>query len=173
MNHFKLILLTMSFLIISCEKDDICPDSAQTTPQLVVTFYDALDPQQSKIVESLAVYAIKDSELILIENINGINTDSIAIPLRNDIGVSNFRFIKNYSVENDIIFGDSNHIYVDYEINDVFISRACGFIANYSITTLLPYDIIQDPPVPGWISGYEIITPIVTNENQAHVKILH
>ena len=174
MNHFKLIILTMSSLIIiSCEKDDICPDSTQTTPQLVVTFYDAIDPQQSKTVESLAVYAIKDSELILIENINGINTDSIAIPLRNDIGVSNFRFIKNYSVENDIIFGDLNHVYIDYEMTDVFISRACGFITNYSILSLVPYDILQDPPVIGWIDGYEIVNPIVTNENQAHVKILH
>ena len=168
MNHFKLIILTMSFLIIiSCEKDDICPDSTQTTPQLVVTFYDALDPQQRKTVESLAVFAIKDSELILIENINGINTDSIAIPLRNDIGVSNFRFIKNYSVENNIIFGDLNHVYIDYEMTDVFISRACGFITNYSILSL-----ILDPVV-GWIGGYEIVNPIVTNENQAHVKILH
>jgi len=174
MNHFKLIILTMSSLIIiSCEKDDICPDSTQTTPQLVVTFYDAIDPQQSKTVESLAVYAIKESELILIENINGINTDSIAIPLRNDIGVSNFRFIKNYSVENDIIFGDLNHVYIDYEMTDVFISRACGFITNYSILSLVPYDILQDPPVIGWIDGYEIVNPIVTNENQAHVKILH
>ena len=174
MNHFKLIILTMSFLIIiSCEKDDICPDSTQTTPQLVVTFYDAIDPQQSKTVESLAVYAIKESELILIENINGINTDSIAIPLRNDIGVSNFRFIKNYSVENDIIFGDLNHVYIDYEMTDIFISRACGFITNYSILSLVPYDILQDPPVIGWIDGYEIVNPIVTNENQAHVKILH
>ena len=173
MNHFKLILLTMSFLIISCEKDDICPDSTQTTPQLVVAFYDALDPQQSKTVESLAVYAIKDSELILIENINGINTDSIAIPLRNDIGVSNFRFIKNYSVEGNIIFGDLNHVYIDYEMTDIFISRACGFITNYSILSLVPYDILQDPPVIGWIDGYEIVNPIVTNENQAHVKILH
>ena len=162
-----------SLIIISCEKDDICPDSTQTTPQLVVTFYDAIDPQQSKTVESLAVYAIKDSELILIENINGINTDSIAIPLRNDIGVSNFRFIKNYSVENDIIFGDLNHVYIDYEMTDVFISRACGFITNYSILSLVPYDILQDPPVIGWIDGYEIVNPIVTNENQAHVKILH
>ena len=168
MNHFKLIILTMSSLIIiSCEKDDICPDSTQTTPQLVVAFYDALDPQQRKTVESLAVFAIKDSELILIENINGINTDSIAIPLRNDIGVSNFRFIKNYSVENNIIFGDLNHVYIDYEMTDVFISRACGFITNYSILSL-----ILDPVV-GWIGGYEIVNPIVTNENQAHVKILH
>ncbi|MDG2174210.1 MAG: DUF6452 family protein [Flavobacteriaceae bacterium] len=159
----------MSFLIIiSCEKDDICPDSTQTTPQLVVTFYDALDPQQSKIVESLAVYAIKDSELILIENINGINTDSIAIPLRNDIGASNFRFIRNYSVENNIIFGDLSHIYIDYEMTDVFISRACGFITNYSLLSIL-----NDNYADTWITESEIVNPVVTNENQAHVKILH
>ena len=119
----------------------------------------------------MAVYAIKDSELILIENINGINTDSIAIPLRSDIGVSNFKFIKNYSVENDIIFGDQNHIYIDYEISDVFVSRACGFIANYSILSLIL--VLQDYPIVEWIGGYEIVNPIVTNENQAHVKILH
>ena len=159
----------MSFLIIiSCEKDDICPDSTQTTPQLVVTFYDALDPQQSKIVESLAVYAIKDSELILIENINGINTDSIAIPLRNDIGASNFRFIRNYYVENNIIFGDLSHIYIDYEMTDVFISRACGFITNYSLLSIL-----NDNYADTWITESEIVNPVVTNENQAHVKILH
>ena len=169
MNHFKLIILTISFLIIiSCEKDDICPDSTQTTPQLVVTFYDALDPQQSKIVESLAVYAIKDSELILIENINGVNTDSIAVPLRNDIGASNFRFIRNYSVENDIIFGDFSHIYIDYEMTDVFISRACGFITNYSLLSIL-----NDNYAGTWITESEIVNPVVTNENQAHVKILH
>ena len=169
MNHFKLIILTMSFLIIiSCEKDDICPDSTQTTPQLVVTFYDALDPQQSKIVESLAVYAIKDSELILIENINGINTDSIAIPLRNDIGAAEFSFIRNYSVENNIIFGDLSHIYIDYEMTDVFISRACGFITNYSLLSIL-----NDNYADTWITESEIVNPVVTNENQAHVKILH
>jgi len=172
MRTYRLVLLIISIIIItSCEKDDICSESTRTTPQLVVTFYDILDPQQSKIVESLAVFAIKDSELILIEDINGINTDSIAIPLRNDIGVSNFKFIKNYSVENNIIFGDQNHVYIDYEITDVFVSRACGFIANYSILSLILE--LQDYPIVEWIGGYEIINPIVTNENQAHVKILH
>ena len=31
----------------------------------------------------------------------------------------------------------------------------------------------QDYPIVEWIGGYEIVNPIVTNENQAHVKILH
>tara|TARA_Y100000746_G_scaffold69381_1_gene57826 strand:- start:5486 stop:6001 length:516 start_codon:yes stop_codon:yes gene_type:complete len=170
---YRLILIVSIIFLTGCEKDDICPESAQTTPRLVITFYDIDNTQERKNVESLAVYAVRDNELVLIEDISGITTDSIAIPLRNDIGVSNFKFIKNYSVENDVMFGDSNHIYIDYEINDVFISRACGFIANYSITTLLNYDLMADPPITGWITGYEIINSTVTNENQSHVKILH
>ncbi|MAV00353.1 MAG: hypothetical protein CMC37_02070 [Flavobacteriaceae bacterium] len=170
---YRLILIVSIIFLTGCEKDDICPESTQTTPRLVITFYDIDNTQERKNVESLAVYAVRDNELVLIEDISGITTDSIAIPLRNDIGVSNFKFIKNYSVENDVMFGDSNHIYIDYEINDVFISRACGFIANYSITTLLNYDLMADPPITGWITGYEIINSTVTNENQSHVKILH
>lgn len=170
---YRLILIVSIIFLTGCEKDDICPESTQTTPRLVITFYDIDNTQERKNVESLAVYAVRDNELVLIEDISGITTDSIAIPLRNDIGVSNFNFIKNYSVENDVIFGDPNHIYIDYEINDVFISRACGFIANYSITTLLNYDLMADPPITGWITGYEIINSTVTNENQSHVKILH
>ena len=170
---YRLILIVSIIFLTGCEKDDICPESTQTTPRLVITFYDIDNTQERKNVESLAVYAVRDNELVLIEDISGITTDSIAIPLRNDIGLSNFKFIKNYSVENDVIFGDSNHIYIDYEINDVFISRACGFIANYSITTLLNYDLMADPPITGWITGYEIINSTVTNENQSHVKILH
>ena len=170
---YRLILIVSIIFLTGCEKDDICPESTQTTPRLVITFYDIDNTQERKNVESLAVYAVRDNELVLIEDISGITTDSIAIPLRNDIGVSNFKFIKNYSVENDVMFGDPNHIYIDYEINDVFISRACGFIANYSITTLLNYDLMADPPITGWITGYEIINSTVTNENQSHVKILH
>ena len=170
---YRLILIVSIIFLTGCEKDDICPESTQTTPRLVITFYDIDNTQERKNVESLAVYAVRDNELVLIEDISGITTDSIAIPLRNDIGVSNFKFIKNYSLENDVMFGDSNHIYIDYEINDVFISRACGFIANYSITTLLNYDLMADPPITGWITGYEIINSTVTNENQSHVKILH
>jgi len=167
----RLVLIFSIIFLTSCEKDDICPESTQTTPRLVITFYDVDNTQERKNVESLAIYAVRDNELILIEDIDGVTTDSVAIPLRNDIGISNFKFIKNYSVENDIIFGDQNHIYIDYEINNVFVSRACGFIANYSILSLIL--VLQDYPIVEWISGYEIVNPIVTNENQAHVKILH
>ena len=61
MRTYRLLLVILSIIIISsCEKDDICSETTQTTPQLIITFYDAADIEQSKTVESLAVYAIKN-----------------------------------------------------------------------------------------------------------------
>ena len=159
---------------MGCEKDDICAETNPTTPQLVVTFKDANNTTESKAVESLGVYAVKDNELILIESINGINTDSIAIPLRNDIDISDFKFYKNYSLTDGVIQGEENHIYLDYSTVEVFVSRACGFINNYIDLSVFTYDPnVFDPPIGTWISGYEIINPTVENENQAHVSIFH
>ena len=53
-------------------------------------------------------------------------------------------------------------------MTDVFISRACGFITNYSLLSIL-----NDNYAGTWITESEIVNPVVTNENQAHVKILH
>ena len=171
---YRLILIVSIIFLTSCEKDDICPESTQTTPRLVITFYDINNTQERKNVESLAVYAVRDNELVLIEEISGITNDSISIQLRNYIGVSNFKFIRDYMGELDNSpSGILNHIYIDYEMTDEFVSRACGFITNYSITSFFNFDVLQDPPVYSWIQGYEILNPIVINENQAHVKILH
>ena len=79
---YRLILIVSIIFLTGCEKDDICPESTQTTPRLVITFYDIDNTQERKNVESLAVYAVRDNELVLIEDISGITTDSIAIPLR-------------------------------------------------------------------------------------------
>ena len=129
--HFYICLIISFSLLVACEKDDICAETTPTTPQLVITFKDANNINESKAVESLAVYAIENNELTLIETINGVNTDSISIPLRNDIGISNFKFYKNHSDIDGVIQGEENHFYLDYNIVDIFVSRACGFINNY------------------------------------------
>ena len=122
-------------LSFSCESDDICPESALTTPQLIVTFYDMDNPEERKSVQSLGVYIIKNNGLILLNEINGINTDSITIPLRDDESVSNFKFCKDFSEDITVIpNGLPNHLYFDYEIDETFVSRACGFINNYNLS---------------------------------------
>ena len=172
--HFYICLIISFSLLVACEKDDICAETTPTTPQLVITFKDANNINENKAVESLAVYAIENNELTLIETINGINADSIAIPLRNDIGISNFKFYKNHSQIDGVIQGEENHFYVDYSIVNIFVSRACGFINNYIDLSALNYDPnIFGAPNGVWISGYEVINQIVENENQAHVNIFH
>ena len=88
--HFYIYLIITFSMFVACEKDDLCAETTPTTPQLIISFKDANNTSESKVVESLAVYAIKNNNLILIETINGINTDSIAIPLRNDIGAVSY-----------------------------------------------------------------------------------
>ena len=63
---YRLILIVSIIFLTGCEKDDICPESTQTTPQLIITFYDATAVEQSKTVESLAVYAEKNSLVIML-----------------------------------------------------------------------------------------------------------
>tara|TARA_B100000524_G_scaffold345515_1_gene244251 strand:- start:2247 stop:2768 length:522 start_codon:yes stop_codon:yes gene_type:complete len=173
MNKY-LILFLIILTIYNCESDDICPESTLTTPRLVVTFYDEENPEERKSVDNLGVYIVKNNELTLINEINGINTDSIAIPLRDDESVSNFKFCKDFSEDTPIIpSGLPDHVYFDYEINETFISRACGFINNYSLSVALPYDPIDIPGPTNWISEVIILNNSVTNENQSHVKIFH
>ena len=158
----------------NCESDDICPESTLTTPRMIITFYDINNPEERKNVESLGVYISKNSEFTLINEINGINTDSIAIPLRDDESVSDFKFCKDFSQGiTEIPSGSPNHVYFDYETNETFISRACGFINNYNLSVALPYDPSDTPGFTNWISEVIILNDSVTNENQSHVKILH
>ena len=172
--HFYIYLIITFSMFVACEKDDLCAETTPTTPQLIISFKDANNTTESKAVESLGVFAVQNNDFVLIETVNGINTDSIAIPLRNDIEVSNFKFYKNYSLVDGIIEGEENHVYLEYNTVEVFISRACGFINNYIDLSIFNYDPnIFGTPAGTWISGYEVINTIVENENQAHVNIFH
>ena len=168
---FSLILI---LLVFSCESDDICAESTNSTPRLIITFYDMENIETRKDVENLAIYAIKDGQLIAVNEINGITTDSINIPLRNDQSVSNFKFYKDFSLVESVPNGTEDHLYVDYVISEIFISKACGFVNNYNILNFLPYDPFENPSLPAnWISGYTIENNLIENENQSHVKIFH
>lgn len=171
----KSILISLFFLMItSCESDDICPESSQKTPRVIITFYDISNPELRKDVENLAIYRLLNGEMEIFNEINGINTDSIAIPLRDDESISNFKFYKNFTPIDNTPNGIDNHIFIDYEINEIFISRACGFINNYNILSFYNYDP-SDPSTNqvNWVLDYVILNNLVTDENESHIKILH
>ena len=52
----KIIALLLLFsAIISCERDDICPESTPTTPRLIIRFYDNTELSETKRVINLQV----------------------------------------------------------------------------------------------------------------------
>lgn len=164
----KLFLLTIilgAFLISACEKDDICVDG--DTPLLVLRFYDAQDTANFKSVSGLRI--IGDGQDIPVNTFSDRSTtDSVAIPLRADQSSTRFFLILNSADEDDVETGNIDTLNIAYTIEELFVSRACGFIANYN-------DL--DPQLTtgseNWIQSIEVIDTTVTNQFSAHVKIFH
>ncbi|SNY99377.1 hypothetical protein SAMN06265377_1182 [Flagellimonas pacifica] len=163
-----LLIAFLFFYVASCEKDDICVDG--DTPLLVIGFFDADNPTEPKEVPSLRV-----KEVVLDQNINTItdrasNLDSIGIPLRIDTTSTQFSFITN-SADDDTTgeeTGNVDILTVSYSMQEKFVSRACGIVANYEeINVALP-----DNP-ENWIKDIDVVQQKVENSNNIHVKIFH
>ena len=157
MRKYYLLLTLIALLVSSCEKDDFCIEPI--TPNMVIRFYNATNITQTKPVEDLSVNPEGFDELY-----SNANLDSILIPL----DVTSNQIIYNLSSESNI-----DIITINYDVEEVFVSRSCGFKAifnNVSVTS----DVSND-----WIIGLTetlentITIPTIDNETAAHVKIFH
>ncbi len=148
----------------ACEKDDICV--ANDTPKLILQFYDKNDTTQTKEVNGLSVRGLRlPSDTLDLFVLSEIGTsDSIALPLNSAEDATVFLFGQEEE-DNSINYDQSNF---NYAINEVFISRACGYIANYQ--QLTAQQIADTAP---WISSIEIKESSITDESHVHVKIFH
>lgn len=152
-----LILIIFSFILSGCEPDDICLEGNESTPEMIIMFYDVNNPNTRKDVIGLKVMGI-ENELELYNE----TTDSIAIPLKTTVSSTGFVFIKT---ENNTTLEDQ--LTVDYNSFDTFINRACGFKRNFNNLAIS----IDNPS--NWIINYEIITDTISDIKESHVKILH
>lgn len=144
----------------ACEKDDICVDA--DTPSLVLRFYDIADTTEFKDVQNLIVRGLTPSGAQ--DTITNSALDSIVLPLRVNQNSTSFTLSRQTSID-DINIDTITFTYVPEEI---FISRACGYIVNFDE---LQTTVAQDDSV--WIQETRIITPLIENTASAHVKILH
>lgn len=168
----------IAFAFLSCEKDDICAAETPTTPQLVLRFYDLADQDETKNVNGLYAYALDDvNNVILINELTVGTRDSILVPLRSDMNTTRFVLHKEFDLDDngtpddtsdDILLGNPEVITVNYEREDVFVSRACGY---KTVFNNISFSVAVDSD--NWIINSEIINPNVENENSAHVKIFH
>ena len=142
--------LLLTVLISGCEKDDFCIDPI--TPNLIVRFYDNDDMTSTLSVTDLYVWPEGRDSIII-----GQNTDSITIPL----DVNNGETIYNFSM------GDlQEQVTIDYTVNEVFVSRSCGFKAIFE-------SVGATQESNNWIQNIEVISTIIEDESAAHIQIFH
>jgi hypothetical protein len=163
MHKFFLYILVFSTILVGCTSDDICSEGSATTPLLIITFKDFTNPELAKQVSSLTVKTADESAITLI---NRVTTDSIAIPLNNNSNSTQLYFIKNDSDDNT---GNIDTLTFTYERQDIYVNRACGFIANY--TNL--QGNLETENNTNWIQQISILKTTIEDETSAHITILH
>ena len=155
--YFYGIILLILVVNYGCEKDDFCIEPV--TPKMIIRFYNATNITQTKTVSDLSVNPEGYEEIY-----SNVSLDSIVIPL----DVSSNQIIYNFSSENN-----QDILSINYEIEEVFVSRSCGFKAIFNNVTVTS-DVSND-----WILGLTetlentITIPTIDNESSAHLQIFH
>ncbi len=160
-----LLIFLAALFYFACEKDDICVDG--DTPLLIIRFYDSENTTEFKSVPNLRVVGIGQNNPVN-TFMDRTSTDSIGIPLRINETDTGFMMIVNSADEDDTETGNIDTLTFSYNTQEVFVSRACGFIANYdSLTPNL------DQGSENWIQNIELVSSLVQKQDSAHVKIFH
>lgn len=149
MKKYSLLLFLFVIAFSNCEKDDICVEA--TTPMLIIKFYDYTNPENSKLVNSLTVWANEKDNLY-----NNEQLDSIVIPLNLN---------ENYTLYKFQSGSDIDSVNIAYERKDIFVSRSCGYKTVFENLTIETTDT--------WIKDYLINNSTIENETNTHINIYH
>ncbi len=134
----------------SCVKDDFCVDPI--TPNLIVRFYDATNNSLTKTVSNLTVTPLGGTAIY-----SGVSLDSIVLPLN----------VASTQTVYTIATGTSqDQITINYNVNEIFVSRSCGFKATFSNVLFTTNNV--------WITSILPTTAItIENETAAHIQVFH
>ena len=165
-----LVFVAIISLFFTCERDDICAETTETTPQLIIEFYDISDDEALKTVPSLSVAGIDESGNLLTNIIQSSSTNTVTVPLNftaeGQLTSSQFSLTQN-DFENSTTV-NQDIINISYIPNFEYVSRACGY---KSIFENLSMTIVSDSD--NWIISQDIIVSTVEDENTVHIHILH
>ncbi|MEX0312680.1 MAG: DUF6452 family protein [Allomuricauda sp.] len=168
-----LLVTLLIFNAASCEKDDICVDG--DTPLLVIGFFDIDNPDEHKNVPSIRIKSI-DNDQVLTDleafrfTDRSSSPDSLLVPLQISTDITQFEFITDSADDADTgeETGNIDTLTINYSTRETFISRACGFVANYD-----DLGVTLTTDASNWIQDITIVQQTVENSNNIHVKILY
>ncbi|AVR46743.1 hypothetical protein C7S20_16535 [Christiangramia fulva] len=162
-----ILILLVLVSVISCQRDDICPEKTDTTPLLIIRFHENQDPFDLKAPQNLNVRELgNDSSYIYYR----YSRDSIAIPLRTDQDVTELLFTVNApdtSATNPVP-GITDTLRFSYGREQEYLNRACAYKVNF---VGLNIELTDPASAENWIDDITIEQPNVEDEKQAHVSI--
>lgn len=165
---YKFLLICFLIASVGCQRDDICPESTETTPLLIIRFYDVENPDELQAPQNLRVRSVGNDTTAVY---NRYSQDSIAIPLRTDQDITEYIFTLNTPAapeegEEPEEPGNSDAISFSYGREEEYLNRACAFKVNY---VGLKIDVENDDD--NWIQDIQIERANVEDQTQAHVSI--
>lgn len=151
-----LIILLITVGYYSCERDDLCPDSTQTTAKLILEAFDLSNQEDNKNIFDLRILGVgKEDDDVLVVKLAGSTTeivydgsrdvDVVYLPLRTDADETQFKLRQDYAINDngtpedtsdDIIEGNEDIITISYDREELFVSRACGFRTVFKNVTV-------------------------------------
>jgi hypothetical protein len=165
-NNLKFfILLIITFFFSGCEKDDICAEGTPTTPRLIIEFYSRDNNTVRKLVANLKVQGEGVSSTLVFNQV-----DTIELPLKTNENYTNFSF--NINSTATTIANNTDLIRFNYIVNDIYVSRACGFKSFFNLN--LANGVVKTNPEGDdffWIENIEIVKSNVENEEDVHIKM--
>lgn len=160
---FPFIIYFLLYLFTTgCERDDICLVETESTPRLIIHFFDKQERDTRKAVDNISVYGVGREEKLIT-----LSTDSLALPLNVQKSVTQYAFLLSTSTAS-LTIGDT--IQFNYQRFDKYINRACGYRANF----ILNENTITYPSSTTiWIDSFSILKDTVSDEKQVHMAIYH
>ncbi len=157
------LVLLLSFVFSSCEKDDICDRNTPTTPKVVIEFYNNASPTTLKNITKLKVDAVGFTTQL---NFDAVS--KITLPLKTFADVSALNLTLN-GTDTDNTNDNLDEITFNYTRRTEYVSRACGYKTLYTLNTTNPVVLTND--ASNWIQNITVTQPNIENENETHVKI--
>ncbi len=160
-----LALLLIAVTFSGCEKDDICTD--ETTPRLILEFYDITNPSLLKNVSGLKVKAVD-----VTEDLGTYNGSKVELPLKINGTSTKYSLILNSGSTS--VTPNEDFLEFDYTTRNVYVSRACGYKTVFTLNANPNGVIKTDAATPDsfWIQDFTVLTPNIETENETHIKIL-
>ncbi len=168
---YAVFSLALGFVLLtSCQRDDICPESTDTTPQVRISFFDFEERDIPKPPANLRVKLSGTDSILL----NRVNVADIRIPLRTNQNVTKYDFILNAAVIDSTgvdTTGNPDRILFAYARNEIYINRACSYKVNF-IDLNVDLQPEEDASTT-WIKEINLEEETIENETNTHIFIYH